>query len=152
MALTPRTLALTGGLALALTGVVASASAATTYTLPLHATRMASHAKGTAVVTQLSPADDKVTIRALDLPVASTLPTTPTRHVYVAWALTGRSRQHMTMRAPIPLHATGGGAYTGSGVVMMPKGARLLVTAEVSAQVLRPAMPIEGVLISDMLH
>jgi hypothetical protein len=58
----------------------------------------------------------------------------------------------MTMRAPIPLHATGGGAYTGSGVVMMPKGARLLVTAEVSARVLRPAMPIEGVLISDMLH
>jgi hypothetical protein len=151
MALIPRALTLTGGLALALTGVVASASAATTYTLPLHATRMASQAKGTAVVTQLSPADDKVTIRALDLPVASTLPTTPTRHVYVAWALTGRSRQHMTMRAPIPLHATGG-AYTGSGVVMMPKGARLLVTAEVSARVLRPAMPIEGVLISDMLH
>jgi hypothetical protein len=152
MALIPRTLALTGGLALALTGVVASASAATTYTLLLHATRMASQAKGTAVVTQLSPADDKVTIRALALPVASTLPTTPTRHVYVAWALTGRSRQHMTIRAPISLHAASGGTYTGSGVVMMPKGARLLVTAEVSARVLRPAMPIEGVLISDMLH
>jgi hypothetical protein len=152
MALIPRTLALGGALALALTAVVASASAATTYTLPLHATRMASHAKGTALVTQLSPADDKVTIRALDLPLPSTLPTTPTRHVYVAWALTGRSRQHMTMRGAIPLHATGGGTYTGSGVVMTPKGARLLVTAEVSARVLRPAMPIEGVLISDLLH
>jgi hypothetical protein len=35
---------------------------------------------------------------------------------------------------------------------MMPKGARLLVTAEVSARVLRPAVPIEGVLISGMLH
>jgi hypothetical protein len=151
MALIPRTLALTGGLALALTGVVASASAATTYTLPLHATKMASHATGTAVMTQLSPADDKVTIRALDLPVASTLPTKPTRHVYVAWALTGRSRQHMTMRAAIPLHATGG-TYTGSGVVTMPKGVRLLVTAEVSARVRQPAMPIEGVLISGMLH
>jgi hypothetical protein len=40
----------------------------------------------------------------------------------------------------------------GSGVVMRPKGTRLLVTAEVSARVLRPAAPIEGVLISDMLH
>jgi hypothetical protein len=68
MALIPRTLALTGSLALALTGVGASASAATTYTLLLHATRMASQARGSAVVTQLSPAEDKVTIRALDLP------------------------------------------------------------------------------------
>jgi hypothetical protein len=152
MALIPRTLALTGGLALTLTGVVASASAATTYTLPLHATKMASHARGSALVTQLSPADDKVTIRALDLPVASTLPTKPTRHVYVAWAFTGRSGQHLTTRGAIPLHATGGGTYTGSGVVMTPKGAHLLVTAEVSARVLRPAVPIEGVLISDMLH
>jgi hypothetical protein len=152
MALTPRRLALTGGLALALTGVGAAASAATTYTLPLHATKMASHARGTAVVTQLSPADDKITIKAQDLPLASTLPTKPTRHVYVAWALTGRSRQHMTMRAAIPLHATGGGTYTGSGVVMRPKGVRLLVTAEVSARVRQPAMPIEGVLISGMLH
>jgi hypothetical protein len=113
---------------------------------------MASHARGSAVVTQLSAAEDKVTIRALDLPVASTLPTKPTRHVYVAWALTGSSRQHMTMRAAIPLHATGGGAYTGSGVVMRPKGVRLLVTAEVSARVRQPAMPIEGVLISGLLH
>jgi hypothetical protein len=151
MALIPRTLALTGGLALALTGVAASASAATTYTLPLHATKMASQAKGTAVVTQLSPADDKVTIRALDLPVPSTLPTKPTRHVYVAWAFTGRSGQHLTTRGAIPLHAAGG-TYTGSGVIMTPKGARLLVTAEVSTRVLRPAAPIEGVLISDMLH
>jgi hypothetical protein len=152
MTLIPRTLALAGGLVLALTGVGASASGATTYILRLHATRMASHAKGSAVVTQLSAAEDKVTIRALDLPVASALPTKPTRRVYVAWALTGRSRQHMTMRAPIPLHATGGGTYMGSGVVMMPEGARLLVTAEVSARVHRPAVPIEGVLISDMLH
>ena len=58
----------------------------------------------------------------------------------------------MTMRAAISLHAPGGGTYTGSGVDMMPKGARLLVTAEVSARVLRPVVPIEGVLISGMLH
>jgi len=149
MTIAPHALALTGGVALALTGFVASASAATTHTLALHPTKMASHALGSAVVTQTSAADYKVTITASGLPAPSTL---LKRHVYMAWVSDGQGtqKQMMSMLAGIPLHTTGKGAYTGSRVVMVSKVARVFITAEGSAMVHAPVMPIQGVLISSM--
>src|SRR5579871_2907300 len=103
MVLAPRTLALAGGVALMLTAVSA-ASAATTHTLRLTATRMASHAHGTAVVTQTAPGDYRITINAGGLPVPSTLPTKVKRHVYIAWVIAPNStRTHLMTEGDIPL-------------------------------------------------
>lgn len=150
MTLAPRALALTAGVALALTGVAGSAAAATmTHTLVLHPTKMASHTMGGGVVTQTAPGDYKVTITASGLPAPSTL---LKRHVYMAWVSDGKGtqKQMMSMLAGIPLHTTGTGAYAGSRVVMVSKVARVFITAESSALVHAPAMPIQGVLVSSM--
>jgi hypothetical protein len=48
---------------------------------------------------------------------------------------------------PIRLHITKTGTYTGSGSVMMKSVPSILVTAEVSATVDKPATPLWGVLI-----
>ncbi len=151
MAFTSRAPILAGGLALALIGVVGSASAATTHTLALHPTKMASHAMGGAAVTQTAPDDYKVTITASGLPAPSTL---LKRRVYVAWVSDGKGTQTqmMSMLASIPLHTTGAGAYAGSRVVMVSTIARVFITAENSATVHAPAMPIQGVLVSSMTH
>ncbi|HWE61553.1 MAG TPA: hypothetical protein VHB98_07565 [Chloroflexota bacterium] len=170
MVLVSRVLALTGSLTLALSGLAASATAATTTTFPLHGTKMASMAHGIAAVTQTSPGDYKVVITLSDMPVPSTLHTTPIRHAYVAWAFnasmlgrSGGSTAHpqkgsaprnplaaMGMLIAIPLHATNASTYTGSGVVMMKQVPGILVTAEVSAMVHKPALPLWGVLFGSM--
>ncbi len=104
---------------------------------------------GAAVVTQTAAADYKVTITASGLPAPSTL---LKRRVYMAWVSDGKGtqKQMMSMLAGIPLHTMGRGAYTGSRVVMVSKVARVFITAEGSAMVHAPAMPIQGVLVSSM--
>ena len=166
MTFVPRLLALTGSIALAASCLTASASAAsTTTTFPLRGTKMATMAHGIAKVAQTAPGDFRVTITLSAMPVPSTLKTTPTRHAYVAWAITaammkppaktgGKPPAHPANGASplagalaIPLHATGTSTYTGSATVMMKQVPAILVTAEVSAKVHTPATPLWGVLI-----
>ena len=150
MVLASRSLALAGGLAL-LVGLQGAVSAATTHTLRLTATRMASHARGTALVTQTAPGRYTITITASGLPLASTLPTKVKRHVYIAWVLgSGSTRTHLVTQGDIVLHAGRADSYTGSGVIKTAHLGRILVTAEASAAARRPALPPEGVLISGM--
>jgi hypothetical protein len=130
--------------------------------VPLHGTKMASLAHGIAVVTRLSSADYKLAVTISDMPVPSTLHTTPIRHAYVAWALAGSPARPqkgsgaknplaaMGALVPIPLHATNASTYTGSGVVMLKQVTTILVTAEVSATVHKPATPLWGVLFGSM--
>ncbi len=155
MAIAPRSLALASGLALALTGVAASASAASSHMLQLHSTMMASHAMGSAVVAQTSMDDYKVTITAANLPAATMIRIQDhsVRHVYVAWAsdqMPSRTHMMMGMLAKIPLHTTGNGSYAGTRTVMMSHVAFVFVTAEGSAAVTKPATPYGAVLISSM--
>ncbi|HVA89754.1 MAG TPA: hypothetical protein VNL71_07910, partial [Chloroflexota bacterium] len=120
---------------------------------------------GLASVVRTAPGAYKVTITLTAMRVPSTLKTTPIRHAYVAWAINAA-----LMRAPakagssppkragtggsplagafaIPLHATSVGTYTGSGTVMMKRVPAIIVTAEVSAMVHVPALPLWGILI-----
>ncbi len=157
MALATRSLTLAGGLALALTGFAASASAADSHMLQLHSTMMATHSTGSATVAQTSMDDYKVTITAANLPAATMIRIQDhsVRHVYVAWAsdqMPSRTHMMMGMLAKIPLHATGNGAYTGSRTVMMKHVAFVFVTAEGSAAVSKPATPYGAVLISGMMR
>ncbi len=151
MVLVPRPLALAGGLALTLLGATAAGAAAPTHTLRLTATRMASHAHGTVLVTQTAADAYTLTITVGGLPRPATLPTKVTRHVYIAWVLDPHStRTHLLTQGAIPLQAGHGDAYRGRGVVKAAHLGRILVTAEVSTTVRRPALPPEGVLISGM--
>jgi hypothetical protein len=165
MTLAHRALALIGGVALVFTAAATSSAAATTTTFPLRGTRMASMAHGIAQVTQVSAGDYKVVVTIQNMPVPSTLKTTPIRHAYVAWALNAammhppaksstKGSTGKTSRRPmlgkllaIPLHATNVTTYTGTGTVMMKTAPAILVTAEVSAMVHTPATPLWGVLI-----
>ncbi len=152
MILAPRALALAASATLAVTGLAGSASAATTTrTVALHPTRMASHARGDAVVTQTAPGDYTVTITASGLPAPATL---LKRHVYMAWVSDGKGTQQqmMTRLAAIPLHTTGAGAYSGRRTVMVATVARVFITAESSTMVHAPVMPFQGVLISSMMR
>lgn len=167
MILSPRALAITGSLALVLSGVAAPATAATTTTFPLHGTKMANLAHGIAMVTASRAGEYRVVITIANMPVPSTLHTTPIRHAYVAWAFnagamrapSSHTQQRGTPRnpaamlgtlVPIRLHATGAGRYTGSSMVMMKQVPGIIVTAEVSATVHKPAMPFWGVLVGSM--
>lgn len=151
MVLASGPLALASGLAVLLVGLHGAASAATTHTLRLTATRMASHAHGTALVTQTTPGRYTITITATGLPLASSLPTKVKRHVYIAWVLSPSStRTHLVTQGDILLHAGRADSYTGRGVVKTAHLGRILVTAEASATVRRPLLPPEGVLISGM--
>jgi hypothetical protein len=166
MALARRALVLTGFLAVALSGVGAAVAAPATVTFPLFGTRMASMAHGVATVTRTAPGDYKVVVTLTDMPVPSTLRTTPIRHAYVAWAFNaanmraprpggqtsrGGARNPAAMLGtlvPIALHAISASTYTGTGTVMMTHTPGIIVTAEVSAMVHKPALPFWGVLIS----
>jgi hypothetical protein len=165
-----RLIALLGSITLVLAAVATSRAAATTVTFPLRGTRMATMAHGIAHVTQISAGDYRVVVTIENMPVPSTLKTTPIRHAYVAWALnasmmrrpakgssTGShgkttGRPMLGGLIPIALHATAAGAYTGSGTVMMKSAPAILVTAEVSAMVHTPAMPLWGVLIGNPMQ
>ncbi len=161
MTLAPRCAATVGALALALSVYGVSAAAPATTTFPLRGTRMASMAHGLAQITQTAPGDYMVTVTVDKLPAPATLKTTPIRHAYVAWALVMSSQPRSTSSqkrpagarpqlgplTPIRLHATTAGTYTGSGVVMMKSEPSILITAEVSETVDKPATPLWGVLI-----
>jgi hypothetical protein len=151
MVLAPRPLALAGALTLLLATTSAVAAAPPGRTLRLTATRMASHAHGTAVVTQIAPGDYTITITAGGLPRPTSLPTTVKRRVYIAWIITPRStRTHLVTEGAIALHADRAATYTGRGTLRVAQLGRILVTAEPSAAVRRPTLPPEGVLISGM--
>jgi hypothetical protein len=169
MALVQRALILIGGLTIVFSSVGA-ATAATTVTLPLYGTRMASLARGVATVTHTGNDTYKIAITLTNMPVPSTLKTTPVRHGYVAWAFDASKMRRpaagatpttrrtaprnpaaaLGMLIPISLHATSASTYTGSGTVMMSHMPGIIVTAEVSPTVSKPAMPFWGVLISRM--
>jgi len=153
MASAPRSLALASGLALALTGLTASASAASTHTLKLHGTMMATHSTAAAVITQTSAADYKITITTSNLPAPAMIHVKggAMMRVYVAWASDGNRMVDMGMAAPIPLHAASAGTYTGTRVVMLRQVARVFVTAEGSAMKHTPSMG-SAVLDSGMMH
>jgi hypothetical protein len=164
MTLAHRAFALIGSVALVFAAATTT-SAATATTFPLRGTKMASMAHGIATVTQLGAGDYKVVVTIDAMPVPSTLKTTPIRHAYVAWALNAammrppakgttkgshsktHARPALGMLIPIALHATNATTYTGTGTVMMKTAPAILVTAEVSAMVHTPAMPLWGVLI-----
>ena len=161
MTLVHRGAALAGVVALTLSGYGISAAAPATTTFPLRGTHMASMSHGIAQVTQTSMGDFKVTLTVEGLPAPATLKTTPVRHAYVGWAFaapaqskstsgkpkTGGKRPQMGAMTPIRLHATTAGTYTGTGEVMMAKAPAILITAEVSGTVDKPATPLWGVLI-----
>jgi hypothetical protein len=161
MTLVHRGAALIGVLALTLSGYGITAAAPTMTTIPLRGTHMASLAHGIAQITQTSMGDFKVTITVEKLPAPATLKTMPIRHAYVGWAFAaptqprstggktkpGGKRPPMGAMTPIRLHATTAGTYTGSGEVMMAKAPAILITAEVSETVDKPATPLWGVLI-----
>jgi hypothetical protein len=161
MALASRGLALVGAITLALSGVGMSAAAPATTSIPLRGTKMASLSHGVAQFTQTAPGDFEVTVTVEKLPNPATLKTTPIRHAYVAWAFAASSatqqsggqkkpagaRPQLGALTPIRLHATSSGIYTGSGAVMMKRAPAILVTAEVTETVQKPATPLWGVLI-----
>jgi hypothetical protein len=169
MALVPRLLALAGCIALSASLLTTSATAASTTTsFPLRGTKMASMAHGVASVVQTAPGDYKITITLSAMPVPATLKTTPIRHAYVAWAINGsmmrppakpgskppqggktmgKQGSPLAGAIAIPLHATSASTYTGTGTVKMKQVPAIIVTAEVSAMVHTPAMPLWGVLI-----
>jgi hypothetical protein len=145
--------------------VGAVAAASTTVTIPLRGTRMASMATGRAVVTHTAADDYTVVVTLASMPAPASLHTTPTRHAYVAWVFDA-SRMQQRPRAtgtptrtpgnpaallgtlvPIPLHAVTASTYAGTGHIMMKQMPGIIVTAEPSATVHKPAMPFWGVLI-----
>src|SRR5581483_6083021 len=131
MVFTARVLSLSGSLALVLSGIATSATAAATTAFPLRGTKMASMAHGVARVTWVRAGTYKVMVTISGMPVPSTLHTTPVRHAYVAWAFNASmmrpSSQHTQGKrpnnpaamlgklTPIALHATSAGTYTGTG-------------------------------------
>ncbi len=163
-----RALALTGCLALLLCTSIFAHAAPAPVTVALHGTKMASLAYGVATVTQPSAGHDTIVVALSAMPVPTTLKTTPLRHAYVAWVFAasrmvaptstrtpkkgGNPLAMLGTLIPIALHATGGGKYTGTGTVMMPTMPGIIVSAEVSALVRKPALPFWGVLISGGTH
>ncbi len=168
MALAHRTLALAGALAIGLSGFGAVRAAPTAITIQLHGTKMANLSHGLAQVTQTAPGDYKVAITVSDMPKPNSLKTTPIRNAYVAWAFVGgpgggkkpsgtgtkkpSGPPRMGTMIPIPLHETTGSTYTGTGTVMLKQVPTILVTAEVSSSVHKPATPVWGVLIGFASH
>ncbi len=174
MARAPQALALAGALAIALSGFGAVHAAPTITTIQLHGTKMANLAHGLAQVTQTAPGSYKVAVTISALPKPTTLKTTPIRNVYVAWAFVGgpgggkggagtgkpsgagpkkpSGPPQMGTMIPIPSHATSSSTYTGNGTVMLKQLPTILVTAEVSLTVHKPATPVWGVLIGFASH
>jgi hypothetical protein len=123
------------------------------HTYALHGAGQFSKAMGSAVVTQRSKGDFKVTITAEHLPNPSMLHVMPARHAYIAWIVNGMAKKHsMGATAHIALMLDKKtGNYTASGAVMIDQVTSVIVTAEPSAMSHAPAMP-EVTALSSMGH
>ncbi len=114
---------------------------------------MAALAHGVATVHELGPDSYELSITASDVPVPSTLHTTPIRHAYVAWAVltplgrAGGLKRPRGRLVPVPLHATSTFTYMGTGSLLTNHVPDVIITAEVSAMVRVPATPFWSVLV-----
>ena len=123
------------------------------HTYALHGAGQFSKAMGSAVVTQMSKGDFKVTITAEHLPSPAMLHVMPARHVYIAWIVNGPAKKAgMGATAHIALMLDKKtGNYTANGAVMIAEVTGVIITAEPSAMSHAPAMP-EVTALSSMGH
>ncbi len=115
----------------------------------LYGTGPFSNSAASAIVTRLAGDRFRLALTAERLPPPTTLHVKFARHAYVAWLVNG-----VVMRGPMHMTAVGlaaswgSGNYAGQGTVTIGCVTSVIVTAEPTAQVYMPIMPVLTVLSS----